>query len=101
MRANSTEMFFSIRNLRALNLFTLDMIGCTIDDHFITSVFNQVQHIEKLILCGKFSYFNIDSLVNLKFLSLYGTINEGFNIDLFKSLCDQLDSLTVDLKNID
>ena len=101
MRANSTEMFFSIRNLCALNLLTLDMIGCTIDDHFITSLFNQVQNIEKLILCGTFSYFNIDSLVNLKFLSLDGTINESFNIELFKNLCNQLDSLKVDLKKID
>ena len=101
MRANSTEMFFSIRNLCALNRLTLDLISFTIDDHFITSFLNQVQHIERLILCGNFSYFNIDSLVNLKFLSLNGTIKASFNIILFKNLCNQLEGLKVDLTNID
>lgn len=65
---------------------------------------DQLPTLEQLDLVGNFSYFNLDSLVNLKVLSLIGTLNENFNIDLFKNLCYQLENLEIILthnENID
>ena len=92
--ANSAEISFSIRNLNSLELLGL-VIGCTIDQKIITKILDQVQHIKILFLCGRFSYFNLDSLVNLKSLSLVGTIKESFNIDLLKNICNQLEVLKI------
>ena len=77
------------------------MIGCTIDDNYITQLLDQLQYIENLCLCGDFSYFSFDSFVNLKLLSLEGTINESFNMEIFKNLCYQLEGLKINLTNID
>ena len=62
---------------------------------------DKVRHIEQLYLRGEFSYFNLDNLVNLKVLSLYGSINESFNFDLFKNLCNRLEDLNIILNNFD
>ena len=60
-----------------------------------------MQNIEELSLCGHFSYFNLDNLVNLKKLYLQGTIHENFNFKLFKNLCNQLEDLSFCFKNDD
>jgi hypothetical protein len=57
------------------------LIICTIDHNIIKQLLGQVQQIQYLFLRGKFSYFNLDSLDNLKLLSLVGTINEDFNFE--------------------
>ena len=62
---------------------------------------DQVQHIQYLFLRGTFSYFNLDGLADLKLLSLVGTINEDFNFELFKNLCNQIFYLKIKLTNID
>ena len=97
---NSTEMYFSLRNLCSLKYLTL-WISCTIDDDIITNLMSQVKHIEHLFLHGSFSYFNLDNLSNLKELSLVGTINENFNYELFKNLCNQLDAIYICLNKFD
>lgn len=60
-----------------------------------------MQHIKYLFLTGTFSYFNLDRLTNLKMLSIVGTINKDFNIELFKNLCNQIMFIKIKLKNID
>ena len=75
--------------------------GFTIDQSIITKILDQVQHIEKLYLSGNFSYFNLDSLVNLNMLTLVGTIDNSFNIDIFKNICNELLVLKVSLINIE
>ena len=97
---SSKEMCFSMRNLNSLNMLSL-LVNCAIDEAIITNISEQVPHIEQLFLRGHFSYFNLDHLVNLKVLSLVGTINESFNINLIKSLCNQLTVLKIRLTKIE
>lgn len=52
---------------------------------------------EKLILFGRLSYFNLDHFYNLNLLFLIGTLNESFNIDLFKNLCNQIRFINIEL----
>ena len=73
----------------------------TIDQNIIKQLLDQVQHIQYLFLRGTFSNFNLDSFANLKLLSLVGTINEDFNFELFKDLCNQIVYLKIQLTNID
>ena len=67
----------------------------------ITQLLDEVQHIEQLYLRGNFSYFNLDHLTDLQRLSLVGTIDDNFNVELFKYLCDQITFLKIQLTNIE
>ena len=84
-------------------MLCLNIVSCMIDDSLLTKLFEhiEVQHIERLFLRGDFAYLNLDSFVNLKLLSLGGTIKEGFNCELFKNLCNRLEVLKVALIDID
>lgn len=63
---------------------------------------NYINHsLECIALRGNFSYLNLDNFINLKRLSLCGNINESFNFELFKKLCNQLESLSVEIENFD
>ena len=70
-------------------------------------IFNQMkllipfQSIENLDLQWDFSYLDLDNLVNLKQLKLAGTINDNFNFEIFKNLCNQLEELFISFTNID
>ena len=59
------------------------------------------QSIQFLQLRGKFSYINLDNFVNLTSLCLDGTLEESFNFDIFKNLCNQLESLRILLTDIE
>ena len=58
-------------------------------------------YIEILVLWGKFSYFNLDSLSNLKSLDLFGRIMDDFNVHLFDNLCNHLEDITISCSNFD
>jgi hypothetical protein len=98
--ANTSEVEFSIKSLPSLTRLYLYISG-TIDEYKVTRLLDQLQHIQELYFNGKLSYFNLDSLVNLRELSLSGTIDERFNFELFKNLCKQLENLKIEIKNID
>ena len=100
MAANSAEVDFSIRNLNSLRRLYIS-ITCKIDEKIITGLLEQLPTIQQLYLHGNFSYINLDSLVNLRELSIAGYIDEKFNIDLFKNLCNQLEILKIVLANLD
>ena len=100
LETESEEIYYSMRNLFSLKHLSLG-IGSTIDQNMISTILDQVSHIERLFLNGTFSYFNLDSLVNLKMLTLIGNINDSFNIELFKNLSKQLRVLKITLINID
>ena len=70
-------------------------ISNTIDQNKIEEVLEQLQNIEEFMLGGKLSYFNLDSLFNLKSLSLTGTLNDDFNFEILKKLRIQLESLII------
>ena len=67
----------------------------TINENILTSLLDQLSHIHELYLAGKFSYINLDNLVNLKKLSLIGVLEESFNFELFKNLCNHLEDLNI------
>jgi hypothetical protein len=62
---------------------------------------DQLQNIELLFVNGNISYLNFDNLINLKLLSLEGTLNKSFNFEIFKNLSIQLESIMIFLNNID
>ena len=99
LRSKKAEVDFSIRNLPSLTTFNLT-ISATIDDVFVTRLLDQIQHIQELSLDGNLSYFKLDNLLNLKKLSLNGTINDSFNFELFNSLCNQLEDISICLRNM-
>ena len=66
---------------------------------FSTSFWSS-QSIQQLNLYGKFSYFNLDNFVNLNSISLDGTITEDLNFELFKNLCNQLETLVIKITDI-
>ena len=71
---------------------------CEIDK---IKLLDQSKSLELLYLTGNFSYFSLDSLLNLKELVILGTINKYFNLDIFKNICNRLQRLTVSFNNID
>lgn len=89
---SSNEINISLRNLNSVTYFDLFIPG-TIDENITTKLFDQLPNIEDLSLCGKLSYFKLDSLVNIKKLTLEGTLNDNFNFELFENLRIQLQDL--------
>lgn len=101
LKANTAQVYFSIKNFPSLTNFSLSISG-TIDDNIAIKLCEQLPHIEELNLKGNLSYFNFDSLFNLRVLELSGTIDETtFNFELFKNLCNQLEDIQIRLANID
>jgi hypothetical protein len=100
LAANSAEVDFSFRNLNSLRHFYM-CIKCKIDENLMTRILKQIPTIEELNLHGNFSYFNLDSLFNLRKLSIAGYIDKSLNFELFKNLCNQLENLKIGLGNFD
>lgn len=98
--ANSSEVQFTMKNLTSLSRLGLSLTD-TIDEDIITGLLDQVPHIQELHLDGNLGYFNLDHLVNLRVLKIFETINEDFNLDLFKNLSDQLENIWIEVTNID
>ena len=99
-KTTRAEVDFSIKNLPSLKYLDFAISG-TIDQAIVTLFVDQYLHIEELFLEGNLSYFNLDSLVNLRKLSLYGTLNESFNFELFENLCNQLEDIKLKFDNIE
>jgi hypothetical protein len=101
LAANSAEVDFSFRNLNSLRHFYMS-IRCKIDENLMTRILEQIPTVEELYLHGNISYINLDSLVNLRELSIAGTFDrENFNFDLLKNLCKQLEKLKIVLRDLD
>ena len=96
---SSIETSFSITNLNSLTSFSLKFSNTHTVDENITKLLDPFQNIEKLNIDGNFSYFNLDNLVNLKSLGLRGKLNDNFNFEIFKSLCNQLNYLSIGFTN--
>ena len=98
----------SIRNLPSLRRLNLHFENCRIDSKIQLELLDLLPSIEYLTLnvhyshrMSDLSYFNLDSLVNLKSLSLTGKLNKDFNFDLFKNICNRLEDLSINLYDID
>lgn len=88
---NLSECFFSFQKQ-----------GTPISSDILEKFLNISPNIEYFRLYGKFSYFNLDNLVRLNKLVLYGTIQiKEFNFEILRNLCRQLISLYISLDNID
>lgn len=91
----------SVRNLKSVENFTIS-IAASIDETMSRKFFDHLPNIQELTLKGRFSNLNLDSLINLKNLTLYGIIIETeFNFDLFKNICKQLENLNIYFYDID
>lgn len=101
LEVNSDIVFISIRNICSLKDLGLSSTPGILDESFISDILDQFQSIEKLNLFGKFPYFNLDKLINLKQIILMGDIKENFNFELFKNLYNQLEKLLINITNID
>jgi Leucine-rich repeat (LRR) protein len=95
-----TEVDFSIKNMPSLTNLYLTISG-TIDEDIVTQFVDECPHIQQLYLKGNLSYFNLDSLVNLRKLSLIGTIDDSFNFELFENLSKQLEDIKLEFTNMD
>ena len=93
-----TEVEISIKNLPSL---TKTSLYGSIYEEIVRRVLDQVQHIQELHISNVLSYFSLDNLVNLRVFSLFGRIDEKFNFELFKSLSNRLEDITISLYNID
>ena len=93
--SNAEEVHFNFKNLPSLTRLYLS-IDVKIDEDIVERVVNQVPNIQELYLNGQLSYFNLDNFVNLKELLLAGSIeDENFNFELFKNLCNQLETIKI------
>ena len=72
-----------------------------INSEILLKLIEYLPYIEVLHLNGDFSYFNLDSLTNLKRLQLYGRIMDDFNFNLFDNLCNQLEFIVIKCLNLD
>ena len=99
-RLNSLECL-SVRNLPSLRHLDLSFNHYRIDSTIHPELLDYLPNIEYLSLDADLSYFNLDSLVNLKSLSLEGKIDKEFNFDLFKNICNQLEEISIKLYEID
>ena len=84
----------SLRNLESVEVFYLHLKDHILDENMSRNVFDHLPNIQELSLKADFSYFNLDSLVNLKNLELIGFLKDDFNFDLFQNLCQQLEELS-------
>ena len=55
-------------------------------------------YIEGLCLDSYLSYFNLDNFFNLRVLSLGCNLEENFNLKFFKNLCNQLESIQINIE---
>lgn len=83
-----------------LKFFELNSLS-TIDESITEQFFDQLQNIERISICGKLSYFNLDNFQHLKAIYLEGTIDENFNFRLFRFLSQRLENLSFSFENID
>ena len=84
------------------NLELESFIRNTFDSTIKSQVLDYLPSIEYLTLSGDLSYFNLDSLVNLKCLTLCEYFNDDFNFYLLKTtLCYQLEELCIYITNLD
>lgn len=93
LEVNSDKVDISIRNICSLKHLSLFWKPGILDESVISDILDKFQSIEILHLHGKFPYFNLDKLINLKLLYLNGDISENFNFELFKNLFNQLEIL--------
>ena len=89
-----------LTNLFALRRLELNLIT-PINSEVVLKLIENLPYIEILVLRGKLSYFNLDSLSNLKRLDLNDKIMDDFNIHLFDNLCNQLEFINIFCTNLD
>lgn len=89
----------SVRNLPSLKhlvLYAKNLNKC-----ISTQLFENLSNLRELkIVCDVFSDINLDDLVNLGKLSISGKIDDQFNFELFKIICNNLQELSISLYNI-
>ena len=90
---------FSVKNLPSLKY--LKLYAKNLNKSISTRLFGNLSSIRELEINGElFSDINLDDLVNLGKLSIYGKIDDEFNLELFKIICNHLQELSISFCNI-
>ena len=90
----------SFTNLNSLRNVGLD-VKSEINNEMLTKLFEMCPNIEELYLTGDFANISFDRFFNLKRLKLCGNLLDDFNFDVFKTICFQLEELSIKIKNMD
>ena len=90
---------FSARNLPSLT--HLNLSSKHFNNSISTQIFENISNIKELELNGDFSDINLDDLVNLEKLSISGEIDQDFNSGLFKIICNTLQEISINIRNLD
>ena len=98
-------MFHTLNQVILTNLIELRKVmlylETPINSKVLLKLIEYLPYIEKLHLHGKLSYFNLDSMFNLKELCLSHTLMNDFNFHLFDNLCNQLEYINISCRNFD
>jgi hypothetical protein len=90
---------FTFRNLPELKEIYIFLYS--INSEFISELSDYLPNIETLTLNGTYSNLNLDNLKHLKNLYLIGYLMDDFNFDLFKNICNQLEEISIEVRNMD
>ena len=82
-------------SLKDLTLFKSEF-----NNDSIIKLHKMCSNIEELSLKGNFSSLSFDSFLNLKKLSVIGSLLEDFDFELFKNICNQLEYLLIGFDNM-
>lgn len=81
--------------------FDLHLIG-SLNSDFQSKLFDYLPNVEILFLNAIYlSNFSLDRFINLKVLTIIGTIMDDFNFGLFDNLCNQLEEIGIVCPNMD
>ena len=93
----------TLRNLSGIRDFDLLLKSPTNSEvlsKFLSKLSDYLPNLQTLALNGHFSNFNLDNLINLNVLHFSGYLMDGFNYDLFKIICNQLEEIRIECENI-
>lgn len=93
----------TLRNLSGIVDFDLLLklpTNSEFQSKFLSQLSDYLPNLQTLALNGHFSNFNLDNLINLKYLHFCGYLMDDFNFDLFKIICNQLEEIRIECENI-
>ena len=100
----SFSSLFNVKQVRIeclSSLISLSLcVKSKINNDSLTKLFTAFPNIEELYLRADFSNISFDSFVNLKKLKFIGNLLEGFNFDVLKNICHQLEELSIRFYNM-
>lgn len=101
LKLSSSPKRITLRNLTALENFKFQQSNISINSDILVKLLEQLPSVKKLTLYGRLSNFHLDNMIHMRELSLKGFLDNDFNYDLFKNICNQLTDISISYSNID